>query len=352
MADRPPRPQALTLTCVFVGVGCALLLLNLVTALSSWGSIALQDAVRDALEREPARELGLTMDQALDYLRYAAYVGVVLTASGAVFAVYAARGHRVSRIMLTVLCGIAFLVFASLGLAGLLPAAFAGVCAWSLWTPEARRWFDQVDGREVPAVAGATRRPDAALPSATPTAHPSAQHPSAQDPSGQPPASGPVGRAVTTQEPATRPPGTSATERPRSVTTAVLVTVLSCAVVALFSLLALGAVTLGADFYRTAMEQQGTSGVFQLSDAEIDRAFALLRIVAPIWLLVSVAGLVAAILTARRSRLGARLLLVLSAVTIGVSVAGLPLGVVTIGLAVLVIVQLNRPDAKAWLAGE
>lgn len=335
MPDAPRRPSSVTLTCVFVGVGCALLLVNLVSALSSWGSIPLQDAVRDALEREPARELGLTMDQALDYLRYAAWVGVVLTVSGGVFAVYAARGHRVSRVMLTVLCGLAFLVFAASGLPGLLPAAFAGVCAWSLWTPEARRWFDQVAGKDVPP-----------LPSTTSHAHIRAD-PFGGTPPGSAAPSPPTAPAAGEQ--VARP----ARRRPKSVQIAVVTTIVSCVMVGLFSLLALLVSTLGADFYRTAMEQQGTTGMFQLSDAEVDRAFSVLRVVAPIWLALSVAGLVAAILTARRSRGGAVALVVTASLAIVASVpALLPFGLVSIGLAILVIVQVRRPDARAWLAGE
>lgn len=338
----------MTLTCVFVGVGCALLLVNLVSALSSWGSLALQDAVREALQREPARELGITMDQALDYLRYAAWTGVVLTASGAVFAVYTARGHRVSRVMLTVLCGLAFVVFASLGLPGLLPAAFAGVCGWSLWTPEARRWFAQLAGKDVaplPSTAGTTGgRPDPFASGPTQGPAPSAS------------STGPT-PAVTTA-PSAPPAGTTAAppagRRPRSVQVAVVTTIVSCVTVGLFSVLALLVSTLGADVYRTTLEQPGVArDMMQASDLDADEVLELMRAFSAAWLVVSVAGLVAAVLTARRSRGGAVALVVTATLAIVASVpALLPFGLVSIGLAILVIVQVRRPDARAWLAGE
>jgi hypothetical protein len=309
MADRPPRPPALTLTCIFVGVGCGLLLVNLVSALSSWGSIELQDAVRDALAQEPVKELGLSMDQALDYLRYAVYVGIVLTASGAVFAVYAARGHRTSRVMLTILCGIAFVVLATLGLPGLLPAAFAGLCGWSLWTPDARRWFDQAAGGPVATT--------------TPT------HPSAQP--------APVGPVA----------------RPRSVTVAVVTTFVASGVVALLGLLLLLVTTVGADAYRTALTEPGLArDLVRSSGVSADEMIELLRVSAIVWLVACVAGVVAALAVVRRVPSGGTALVVVAAVTIGLSVFFLPLGVVTGAAAIVVIVQLRRPESRAWLLEE
>lgn len=344
MADRPPRPQALTLTCIFVGVGSALLLVNLVSTLSSWGSIELQDAVREALATEPLKEAGIGLDQALDALRYAAYVGVVLTASGAVFALYAARGHRTSRIMLTILCGLAFLVFAAIGLPGLLPAAFAGVCGWSLWTAESRRWFDQVNGRAVPALATATRTgaadPFAAVPpSSTPQAGAPAAFPSVGEQSATPAPTHPV------------PSRPASAARPRSVTVAVVTTVVSCAVVGFFGLIALLVSTIGADAYRSALSEPGMAQDWLRSaGVDADQVIGLLRLSSTVWLVLSAVGLAAAIATAKRMSAGVVALRIVAALTVGVSVFFLPLGIVTAAAAVVVVVQLRRPDARAWLA--
>lgn len=339
MAERPPRPQALTLTCIFVGVGSALLLVNLVSTLSSWGSIELQDAVREALATEPLKEAGIGLDQALDALRYAAYVGVVLTASGAVFALYAARGHRTSRVMLTILCGLAFLVFAAMGLPGLLPAAFAGVCGWSLWTAEARRWFDQVNGRPVPALATATRTgaadPFAAVP---PSSTPEVDTPAAFPSDGEQPAT-----PTST--------GAAPAARPRSVSVAVVTTVVSCAVVGFFGLIALLVSTIGADAYRSALSEPGMAQDWLRSaGVDADQVIELLRLSSTVWLVLSVVGLAAAIATAKRLPAGVVTLRIVAALTVGVSVFFLPLGIVTAAAAVVVVVQLRRPDARAWLA--
>lgn len=331
MAARPSRPPALLLTCVLVGVGSGLLLVNLVSALGSWGSIALQDAVRDALSQEPASELGISIDQALEALRYAAYVGVALAASGLVFAVYTARGHRTSRVMLTVLLGLAFLLFAALGLPGLLPALFAGISAWSLWTPDARRWFDQVDGRAVPAAGATPAGPD-------PFAAPRATSPDA-------PAAGVAPGSAGSSAPA------SGASRPRPVRIAVVTTVVACALVGTFGLLALLVSTLGADAYRSALDQPGTAqDLLRSSGIDADELIDLLRISSTVWLALSAAGLAAALAAARRVAAGAVALQVVCAVTIAVSAFFLPLGVVTAGAAIVVLVQLRRPEARAWYA--
>ena len=345
MADRPPRPPALTLTCIFVGVGCGLLLVNLVSALSSWGSIELQDAVRDALAQEPVKELGLSMDQALDYLRYAVYVGIVLTASGAVFAVYAARGHRTSRVMLTILCGIAFVVLATLGLPGLLPAAFAGLCGWSLWTPDARRWFDQVGGRPVADV------PRSATTGADPFASRSAS--SVGRPLDPPPAAGGPVATTTPTHPSAQPAPVGPVARPRSVTVAVVTTFVACGVVAALGLLLLLVTTVGADAYRTALTEPGIArDLVRSSGVSADEMIELLRVSAVVWLVACVAGAVAALAVVRRVPAGGTALVVVAAVTIGLSVFFLPLGVVTGAAAIVVIVQLRRPESRAWLSTE
>ncbi len=135
------------MACVFVGLTSVIVFGSLTSALSNWGSIELQDAVRDAL-RDPALDgVNLSVAEVVEWLRRAAYVVVFLSIAGVVFAVFAARGHRGSRIYLTVMCGLAFVGFVVVGgLAGLLPAALAVVCATQLWSADSRAWFDAKNG--------------------------------------------------------------------------------------------------------------------------------------------------------------------------------------------------------------
>ena len=135
------------MACVFVGLTCLIVFGSTTSALSNWGSIELQDAVRDALNDPALDGVNLTVPEVIEWLRRAAYAVVFLSVAGIVFAVFAARGHRASRAYLTVMCGLAFVGFVAVGgLAGLLPAALAIVCAMQLWSPDSRAWFDAKNG--------------------------------------------------------------------------------------------------------------------------------------------------------------------------------------------------------------
>ncbi|GAA3523481.1 hypothetical protein GCM10022234_19710 [Aeromicrobium panaciterrae] len=141
------RPPSVTMACVYVGLTSLIVFGYLVSALSDWGSIELQESVRDALDDPAFDGVNLSVTEVIEWLRRIAYVVVFLSIAGIVFAVFAARGHRGSRVYLTVMCGLAFVGFVAVGgLAGLLPAALAVVCAMQLWSPESRAWFDAKNG--------------------------------------------------------------------------------------------------------------------------------------------------------------------------------------------------------------
>lgn len=147
------RPPSVTMACVFVGLTSLIVFGSVTSSLSNWGSIELQDAVRDALDDPALDGVDLTVPQVVEWLRRAAYAVVVLAIAGVVFAVFAARGHRSSRVSLTVMCGLAFVGFIGIGgLAGMLPAVLAVVCAMQLWSPDSRAWFDAKNGVVRPAV--------------------------------------------------------------------------------------------------------------------------------------------------------------------------------------------------------
>lgn len=160
------------MACVFVGLTSLIVFGNVTSALSNWGSIELQKAVRDALDDPAFDGVDLSVPQAVEWLRRAAYAVVALTIAGVVFAVFTARGHRSSRVSLTVMCGLAFVGFIGVGgLAGMLPAVLAVVCAMQLWSPESRAWFDAKNGVARPVVPPVPVAPVAG-PGAVPAAPP------------------------------------------------------------------------------------------------------------------------------------------------------------------------------------
>ena len=73
-----PRPRVVTLACVFVGFSAFLLLLDLIQALSSWGTIEMQDALQPALTALNDRGLDVTMGELLGTLRWIGLVCVLL----------------------------------------------------------------------------------------------------------------------------------------------------------------------------------------------------------------------------------------------------------------------------------
>ncbi len=193
------------MAAVFIGLTSLIVFGSLTSALSDWGSIELQSAVREALDDPAFNDLGLTVAEVLDWLRWAAYVAVLLSIAGVVFAVFTVRGHRASRVSLTVMCGLAFFGFVLVGgIAGLLPAALAVVCAAQLWSAQSRAWFD--------AKNGVVSTPAPAVPA-------------------PPVAAEPVGYPVPVQ-PVAAPP---AVGRPRSVRIAGLVTLIASWLVLMFS---------------------------------------------------------------------------------------------------------------------
>ncbi len=339
MAAAPPRPPALTLTCVFVGVGSMLLLFELMGLLNDWGSVELQEAVRDGLEAEPLASAGIGLEQALGWLRWVAYAGIVVATCGIVFAIYTARGHRASRVLLTALCALAAFTFAAGGLAGLLPAIFAAVCGTSLWTPEARQWFDALAGKEPAVAAGAPAA--AARSGADPFAPTTPTSATAGAPSGTP--------ADADAEQASAPTGAAA-HRPKAVRTAATITLVACGLVGTAGLLTLLAGTVGADAYRASLEQPGMArDLLEGSGLSADEIVAMLRWASVTWLVMSLLGAAAAIATLRRVRAGVVLLRLTCVLTVAVSVLFLPVGVVTAAAAVVVFLQLRRDEVGAWL---
>lgn len=154
MTATQPRPPAVTMACLFVGLGSLIMLIELFGALANWGSLEIQEELRRALKSAPLPGLGL--EEGLRWLEVGAQVALVLCVAGTVLAFFAARGDKGSRIALTGLCALAALAFISGGLVGLVPALVAALSASALWSPEARAWFG---GRPMPQAPRITPGP-------------------------------------------------------------------------------------------------------------------------------------------------------------------------------------------------
>lgn len=327
----PPRPQKVTSACLFVGISSALLLFYVIGWLTSWNSQEIQGGLRDALADADLAAVGLTVQGTIDALRTVLMVSVVPLVAGVVFAVYAARGHAQSRVMLTGVAALAALAFVLTGgLIGLLPAAFAVFAVVQLWSRESRVWFAVVNGREVPAslvpvAVDASARPD---PFATTTAGVGAQVP--------------------------EPPATPAQVQPHHgppspVRTLTLVTSIAAGIASAVGAAYVAVYLLAREPLTQAQLDSPMRTMMDNSDAEIVEAMRVAAVVCAITVILGMAAMIATWLIWKQRGIGRVALTVLSGVTVVMGLFTL-VGLPWAGAAVWVLVLLRRPETRAWVS--
>jgi hypothetical protein len=316
-----PRPPAVTLACVFVGFSASVLLLQLIQALSEWGTIEMQDGLQPTLTTLRERGLDLSMGELLGTLRWVGLVCVLVLVAAIVFAVYAARGDQVSRIGVTALAAVTGLLIVPLGWLGLLQAVFLFGAAFILWSSDARQWYAAQH-----ASAG-TGTPDVdPEPAADPWAAPAQSEPAAEAPA----------------------PPVHSTHRPRAVLAAGLVTVIGSALVGGLSGLYLIIYGFARDQYVTLVEDGPFADLY--SAGELDDALRAAFWACLVMLPLAAAGLAAGLSLLARLPIGRAATLALAWITAAAGVVLVPFGLLGTGAAVAVIVLLNRAEARAWTA--
>ncbi|WP_269305104.1 hypothetical protein [Aeromicrobium sp. HA] len=327
-----PRPRSVTLACVYGGLGGVLATVALYETLANWGSIEVQEALRSGLE-----PLGADPSAVLPTLRWIVMGLLVCSIAATVFSFYAARGHQQSRIGLSVIAGLGAVTFLATGAAGILPAVLGSLIVYLLWSAPARQWFAVVNGRTPlslgtePSVSGA----------------PAEFRPTPQSSAGQlavqPPPYDPAQHAGLPQQPVA-PAG-----RPRPVGLALIIAGLG----SLFGALGSGLVLLALVAMRDQVIAQYDDN--DLLRGQLDTAGISAEQMVTIgtwlfgsWLVVSVLGLVATAWAASGGPMGWWALIVVSVLTAGIAALGLPVGLLWILGAIVVIVQLSRPEAKEW----
>lgn len=327
-----PRPSAVTMACVFVGLSCLLLLVNSLSWLTSWTSLEIQEPLREAVTGQGLRDTGLSPDEAIEWLRRGLMVVVVVLIAGVVFAVYAALGHQTSRVFLTLMCGVASVLFVAIGgLIGLLPAAFAISCAFQLWGPDARQWFAVKNGKQ-PAVAVPLAGTSPALPAQPRDA--GTQAPAGSDQPAQ---------TVLTASAAMQ----AASPRPRSVLAAGLVTIISAGLVVGVGTLFLLTYFVSYDEMIRAQQTSPFRDMIAMTDVELvaafDQAAVACAVIVPLSLLASAAA-TAMLMGKSYGRIATLVLAVVTAPFALITVVGVP----WTAAAIAVVILLRRPEAKAW----
>lgn len=329
---KPARPQKVTSACLFVGASSALLLFYVIGWLTSWNSQEIQGGLRDTLTGAGVLSVGLTVQGTIDALRVVLLVSVVLLVAGAVFAVYAARGHLQSRFMLTGIAALtAFAFVITGGVVGLFPAAFAVAAIVRLWSRESRVWFAVVNGREVPAALVQAAAPPVPIPSVPIPPVPV---------SSVPVSSGPAAAPTVPLEPAPAGP-------PSSIRTLTLITSISAGLVSVVSAGYVATYLVAREPLTRAQLESPVRSMMDSTDAEIIDAMRVAAVVCGITVVLGLAALGATYLIWKRRGFGHFALTVLSGVTILMglfTLVGLPWS----AAAVWVVVLLRRRESRAW----
>jgi len=320
-----PRPSVVTLACVFIAVTAFLTLTDLIEALMNWGTVDMQDALKPALRELRGSGFDPTMPALLAVLRWVGMGMIIFVVATLVFSVYALRGDRSARIFTTVFAVGAGVASVALGPIGVVQAAMLFIAAGALWSPTASRWWrDEPDA--VRAAAVAALEPPTPQPPPAPTDV----------------AAGPTAESTTGPPPVIAP----GTERPASVLTAGLVTILGSLAAAGFALLYLGVYT----FARPAYIEAVTTGPFKdmITADELDLVMTVTFWLSIALLPLAATGVLGATALLARRPIGRVTTLVWAWAAAFVGLIMFPVGILATAGAGAVIVLLLRDDARSW----
>nr|MCW2728022.1 hypothetical protein [Aeromicrobium sp.] len=355
----------LTGACLYLGTLSVIMAIRAVALVSSWN--AENRAADFASTLEVLRDAGLGASGAETF--YKAFVtGVaVLAACGAVFALYTARGHRPSRVGLTIVVGVAgtatFLgvvggtfLFAMIG-------ALAVAFTVRLWTGEIGTYFRTLAGHVPPVPQHSSVDPFALPPQFSSDSGPaenveyepstSGQSRAPSAPTYAPPAAAPQPPSAQAYAP---PPGYHQPQPgreplPRSVSIAVWTTLIGSAIVAAGAAFGLLGLLLVGDDYETMLRDSPVSeSMLDQSGMDYDQLYRMSLTLLGLCLPLAVAGLAAATLVLVKKRKGDVFLFVMAVVTVVTSLLMFPIGLPWTAAALTCAVLLRKRESRAWFA--
>jgi hypothetical protein len=384
--DAGARPSQVTIAGWVIAVASVMLVVSVFDTMGNLNSVDTRDQVTRALTTGSARDLGLSVDDALEVMRWSLFVSGAAAAVTAILGIFVLQRHTAARVVLTVA---AVPVVLTSPFSGGFLGVLVGASAAMLWTRPARDWFA---GRPVTQTARSpfssrareeTPRerpvPPAFRPLPPPGVVDPADRPDSSEPAGEAPPppppmpgwGGPAGPAPTSAAgsvqsghavaadwppPYAHAPATPSTPSTLGTTQQVPSQVrVACILTWIFAgLSAAGYVLLGVAIaidrgeMLELMRENASVQDSSLSDDTLIAALVVVSALTVIWCLAA-CGL--AVLVWRRSLWAWRLLLVSIGVAALVCLLALPLSLVHFAACGVTFGLLVRPSTRAWIRG-
>lgn len=337
--DSSPRPRQTTVAGWLIVLGSALSVMTAFEVVGGVRSIDTREAVERFLAEPPGNGFGLDVESGVVALQVTASVAAVCAVMAGILGVFVLRRDRAARLGVSVLALPLFVTGLALG--GFMTSLVAAA-AVLLWLSPSREWFA---GRPLPE--GSLERlwpgPPSTGRSATPELSP---------PTGDP-------ATTTTPAAATTPygaphepahPSVPAT-RPDAVSAAVVLTLVSSALVLLVAAFGVVTVALMPDLVMEELERQSPDLVDQgLGRTAILTTSLVTGAMLVVATLLAIAFAIGVLARRRWAARGLLVMAVLTAVFCVLASLGSLVAVLPAIAAVIVIRCLRKPESRAWVA--
>lgn len=380
--DAGARPSQVTIAGWVIAVASVMLVISVFDTMGNLNSVDTRDQVTRALTTGSARDLGLSVDDALEVMRWSLFVSGAAAAVTAILGIFVLQRHTAARIVLTVA---AVPVVLTSPFSGGFLGILVGASAAMLWTRPARDWFAGRPVTQSPRSLFSSRSAEETprerpvppafrtLPppgTVGPVDRPDTSEPSGETPPPPPPMSGwggsvgprpPEGGSGQPEQvvPANWPPpyvhalaAPTALPVTPQVPTQVRV---ACILTWIFAgLSAAGYVLLGVAIAvdrGEMLELMRENASVQDSSLSDDTLIAALVVVSALTVIWCLAACALAVLVWRRHLWAWRLLLVSAGVAALVCLLALPLSLVHLAACGVAFGLLVRPSTRAWIRG-
>ncbi|MGH3385023.1 MAG: hypothetical protein ACRDO1_10630, partial [Nocardioidaceae bacterium] len=185
MSEQGTRPREVVTASVMTIVGSVLALATIFSEGPRLRSAGMRREVEDLVKDAPFGSVDLSVEQIINTLHGAMLALAAACVAAIVLAVYVMRGHRPSRVALTVLGLTVACLSVLAGVAGVIMGVFIAYSVSLLWKPESRAWFKE-DSMSDDKPSGST--PDEPDRGSPPRSEPPAAEPGGESPSSDSPA--------------------------------------------------------------------------------------------------------------------------------------------------------------------